>query len=37
MNNNNIKLVDYGITCIFTKVINNYMSPELIKNYLTKI
>ncbi len=32
VNNENIKLIDYGIKFLNNDVTNNYMSPELVKN-----
>ena len=32
INKKNIKLIDYGLKFINNEVINNYMSPELLKN-----
>ena len=32
VNNENIKLIDYGINFLNNEKINNYMSPELFKN-----
>ena len=34
INRENIKLIDYGIKFLFkeNKIINSYMSPELLKN-----
>ena len=28
----NVKLIDYGIKFLNNEIINNYMSPELVKN-----
>ena len=30
--NEKIKLVDYGIKFLNNEIVNNYMSPELLKN-----
>ena len=32
INKENIKLIDYGIKFLNNELINNYMSPELMKN-----
>ena len=32
----NIKLTDYGMNFLNNEIINNYMSPELLKNLLNK-
>ena len=36
INKENIKLIDYGIKFLNNEIINNYMSPKLIKNQLSK-
>ena len=35
VNNENIKLIDYGIKFLNNEMINNYMSPELWKRKVT--
>ena len=36
INKESIKLIDYGLKFLNNEIINNYMSPELIKNKLSK-
>ena len=33
---NNIKLIDYGIKFLNSEIINNYMSPELLRKQINK-